>query len=120
LLFALVKTVKIKYNLMKKIILYSSLIITSLTAGNFAQAQDKKISPQGRGAIIGGAGGAVAGGIIGKGVGGALIGGAIGAGGGYIIGNEHRKNVIKKKRAAYRQAYYNKHHRYPRTYPSFN
>lgn len=60
------------------------------------------MSDQGKGALIGGAGGAVAGGLIGHGVGGALIGGAIGAGGGYIIGNEHRKNVEKRKRANWR------------------
>lgn len=85
--------------------LYSlSLIITILFAGNFqAQAQKKhKLSDQGRGAIIGGAGGAVAGGLIGHGVGGALIGGAIGAGGGYVIGNEHRKHVAKKRRQEFR------------------
>jgi uncharacterized protein YcfJ len=101
---------------MKKFIVYTG-IITSLiiTTGNFAQAQ-KKISDQGKGAIIGGAGGAVIGGIAGKGVGGALIGGAIGAGGGYIIGNESRKAKEKKQRAAYRRAYYKKHGHYPNAY----
>lgn len=68
-----------------------------------AHAQDRGLSKQGKGAIIGGAGGAVVGGLIGKNVGGALIGGAIGAGGGYIIGNEARKREQKRKRAAYLQ-----------------
>ena len=87
---------------MKRIIYSLSLIVTVLFAGNMqAQAQHKKLSDQGRGAIIGGAGGAIAGGLIGHGVGGALVGGAIGAGGGYIIGNEHRKHVAKKRRAEF-------------------
>lgn len=62
---------------------------------------EAQISKQGKGAIIGGAGGAVAGALIGKSVGGAVIGGAIGAGGGYIIGNEARKREEKRRRAAY-------------------
>lgn len=103
---------------MKKIIVYAGMmLITLLTTGNFVQAQEKKkISDQGKGAIIGGAGGAVIGGIAGKSVGGALIGGAIGAGGGYIVGNEHRKSVEKKRRAAYRAEYYRKHGHYPNAY----
>ena len=88
---------------MKKILLYTGVMVTLLSAGNFAKAQDKPMSEQGKGAIIGGAGGAVAGALIGKSVGGAVIGGAIGAGGGYIIGNEARKKEEKKKRAAYLQ-----------------
>ena len=84
------------------------------TTGNIAKAQ--KVSEQGKGAIIGGAAGAVVGGIAGKNVGGALIGGAIGAGGGYIIGNESRKSKEKKRRAAYREAYYKKHGKYPNAY----
>ncbi|GAA4089013.1 YMGG-like glycine zipper-containing protein [Mucilaginibacter panaciglaebae] len=105
---------------MKKLIIYTGIVTSFLLASaNFTQAQTKEhkpISSQGKGAIIGGAGGAVVGGIIGHNVGGALIGGAIGAGGGYIIGNEHRKAVEKKKRAAYRQAYYRKHGHYPNAY----
>ncbi|GAB2983250.1 hypothetical protein GCM10027049_20360 [Mucilaginibacter puniceus] len=103
---------------MKKIILYTGITMgLLLSAGNFAQAQEKKeISDQGKGAIIGGAAGAVAGGIIGKNVGGALIGGAVGAGGGYIIGNESRKAKEKKRRAAYRAAYFKKHGHYPNAY----
>lgn len=103
---------------MKKIILYTGVTMgLLLSAGNFAQAQEKQgISEQGKGAIIGGAGGAVVGGIIGKNVGGALIGGAVGAGGGYIIGNESRKAKEKKRRAAYRAAYFKKHGHYPNAY----
>ena len=101
---------------MKKTILYTGIMMTLLSAGNFAKAQDKPISEQGKGAIIGGAGGAVVGGLIGKNVGGALVGGAIGAGGGYIIGNENRKAKEKKRRAAYREAYFKKHGHYPNAY----
>lgn len=102
---------------MKKLILYAGILTAfMLSTGNFADAQHKKISSQGQGAIIGGAGGAVVGGIVGHGVGGALIGGAIGAGGGYIIGNEHRKHAEKERAIAYRQAYYRKHHHYPNAY----
>jgi uncharacterized membrane protein YfcA len=88
---------------MKKIFVLGSLLLalTSTVSIN-AQAQEKKgISKQGKGAIIGGAGGAVAGALIGKNVGGAVIGGAIGAGGGYIIGNEARKREEKRKHAAW-------------------
>jgi hypothetical protein len=100
---------------MKKLIIYTGIITSFLLASaNLAQAQH--ISSQGKGAIIGGAGGAVVGGIIGHGVGGALIGGAVGAGGGYIIGNEHRKAVERRRRAAYRSAYYRKHGHYPNAY----
>lgn len=44
------------------------------------------VSKAAKGAIIGGVGGAVAGGIIGKSGKGAVIGGVVGAAGGYIIG----------------------------------
>ncbi len=44
------------------------------------------ISKAAKGAIIGGVGGAVLGGVIGKNAKGAIIGGAAGAAGGYIIG----------------------------------
>jgi uncharacterized protein YcfJ len=87
---------------MKKLILSTGIMFAVLlTAGNFAHAQEhKKISSQGQGAIIGGAGGAVVGGLVSHNVKGALIGGAIGAGGGYIIGNEHRRHAIKKRQEA--------------------
>jgi uncharacterized protein YcfJ len=97
---------------MKKSISTIGIVIAFLiTTVNFANAQDhphKKMSPQAKGAIIGGAGGAVAGGLIGHNVGGALIGGAIGAGGGYVIGNEHRRHQEKERRAYLRA--HRKHH----------
>ncbi|GAB2957663.1 hypothetical protein GCM10027048_25360 [Hymenobacter coalescens] len=61
------------------------------------QAQDGKVSPQAKGAIIGGLGGAAAGAIIHKRnrvVGGA-VGAAAGAGTGYMIG----RNIQNKKKA---------------------
>ncbi|MDF2432708.1 MAG: hypothetical protein JWP44_2339 [Mucilaginibacter sp.] len=100
---------------MKKLIISAGTMIAILVStANFANAQThKKMSDQAKGAIIGGAGGAVAGGIIGHGVGGALIGGAVGAGGGYIIGNEHRRHEVKERQAylrAHRKSHY--HHTY--------
>lgn len=95
---------------MKNFIISAGIMLATVVAAGNVQAQEhhKKLSDQGRGAIIGGAGGAIAGGLIGHGVKGALIGGAIGAGGGYIIGNEHRKHEAKERaaqRAAQRRAY---------------
>lgn len=103
---------------MKKLLIYAGLIMSiGFTAGTAsAQEHHKKMSSQAKGAIIGGVGGAVVGGIIGHGVGGAAIGGAIGAGGGYVIGNEHRRHEEKERRAAYRAAYYRRHHHYPNAY----
>ena len=49
-------------------------------------APRRGISKAAKGAIIGGVGGAVIGGVIGKNAKGAIIGGAAGAAGGYIIG----------------------------------
>ena len=46
----------------------------------------------GKGALIGGAGGAVLGALFGGGAKGALIGGAAGAGIGAVIGEAHQKN----------------------------
>jgi len=103
---------------MKKLIIYTGIISSVfMSSVSFGQTKPHKpMSSQAKGAIIGGAGGAVVGGIIGHNVGGALIGGAIGAGGGYVIGNEHRRSVEKKKRAAYRETYYRKHGHYPNAY----
>ncbi|HEK19284.1 MULTISPECIES: YMGG-like glycine zipper-containing protein [unclassified Mucilaginibacter] len=84
---------------MKKVTILCGLILALLTSINFNAAA--QMSKQGKGALIGGAGGAVAGALIGKSVGGAVIGGAIGAGGGYIIGNEARRREEKRRRAAY-------------------
>ena len=97
---------------MKRLLISAGISLSILiAAGNSVQAQTHHhLSSQGKGAIIGGAGGAVAGGIIGHGVGGALVGGAVGAGAGYVIGNEHHRHEVKKRRA--REAYYRRHHRY--------
>ncbi len=91
---------------MKNLIISAGIMLATFAAAGNVQAQEHhKLSDQGRGAIIGGAGGAVAGGLIGHGVKGALIGGAIGAGGGYIIGNEHRKHEVKERNRYERAAY---------------
>nr|WP_294944362.1 YMGG-like glycine zipper-containing protein [uncultured Mucilaginibacter sp.] len=88
---------------MKKILIYGGLVMALTSSFGFnAEAQTKKgLSQQGKGAIIGGAGGAVAGALIGHNVKGAVIGGAIGAGGGYIIGNEARRRQEKRRHAAW-------------------
>lgn len=101
---------------MKKMLFLCSTLMVLLFFSTNVSAQyhrHRRVSSQAKGAIIGGAAGAVAGGLIGHGVGGALIGGAVGAGGGYVIGNEHRRHVIKR-----RQAYYRAHHHYTHTYAS--
>ena len=54
--------------------------------GTTTQPARRGISKGAKGALIGGVGGAVIGGVIGKNVKGAVIGGAVGAAGGYIIG----------------------------------
>jgi hypothetical protein len=93
---------------MKKIFVILTFCIGMCCASNYVAAQTKTttttetktkkgMSKRAKGALIGGAAGAVGGAIIGKNVGGALIGGAAGAGAGYIIGNETDK---KKSRAA--------------------
>ncbi|QIX62374.1 hypothetical protein FY528_18710 [Hymenobacter lutimineralis] len=84
---------------MKKISwIFALVILFTSVFGEFAHAQDKKkVSPQAKGAIIGGLGGAAAGAIIHKRnrvVGGA-VGGAAGAGVGYVIG----KRVDNKRKA---------------------
>ncbi|WP_233268740.1 YMGG-like glycine zipper-containing protein [Mucilaginibacter lacusdianchii] len=91
---------------MKKMIFVWSLIAGFLLTNINVQAQRRPMSSQAKGALIGGAGGALLGAIIGNNVKGALIGAAIGAGGGYIVGNEHRRTV-QKRQAAYRQGYSN-------------
>ncbi len=66
-------------------------------AGNTPEAapvevkKKKGISDAGKGAIIGGVGGAVAGAVIGKNGKGAAIGAVIGAAGGYILGRKSDK-----------------------------
>ncbi len=61
----------------------------------------------GKGALIGGAGGAGIGALAGGGKG-ALIGGALGAGGGALVGHHVAHNRHNRQRRAY---YYNHHRR---------
>ncbi|GAC1313322.1 MAG: hypothetical protein NVSMB24_36380 [Mucilaginibacter sp.] len=91
---------------MKNLIFVFSIITAVLLTTVNVQAQNRPMSSQAKGAIIGGAGGAILGGLLGHNVTGALLGAAVGAGGGYIIGNEHRRNV-EKRNAAYQQGYDN-------------
>ncbi len=98
---------------MKKYILSLTLIIATIITMNLsASAQSRPVSDQAKGAIVGGAAGAVAGGLIGHNVKGALIGTAIGAGGGYIVGD-----AIRRKKLRQRQAYLRAHpvHHYAST-----
>ncbi|QIL77136.1 YMGG-like glycine zipper-containing protein [Hymenobacter sp. HDW8] len=86
---------------MKKLSYISTLILLiSATFTNAVQAQEKKPwSPQAKGAVIGGVGGAAAGAIINKRnrpVGG-VVGGVAGAGVGYAIG---KRTDNKRKEAA--------------------
>jgi len=74
-----------------------SLLIGSLTLAPLAGCENLPGSKSTQGAVIGGAGGALAGAAIGKHnrlVGG-LIGGAVGAAGGYLIGAQIHKNDEK-------------------------
>lgn len=89
---------------MKKLIFVFTIIIGALLSNANVQAQSRPMSSQAKGAIIGGAGGALLGGLIVHNFKGALIGAAIGAGGGYIVGNEHRRN-IERRNAAYQRGY---------------
>ena len=62
------------------------------TTTSTAPVEEKKgISKAAKGAIIGGVGGAVIGGVATKSAKGAVIGGAVGATGGYIIGRKQDK-----------------------------
>src|SRR6266566_2283310 len=76
-------------------LLIASLALTPL-AGCDSLPGDKKT----QGAVIGGVGGAVAGGALAKNnrLLGALIGGALGAGGGYLIGSHLDKSDPNKNR----------------------
>lgn len=96
---------------MKKYITSVALSLTLLIAGtSIVTAQEtvttthRKMSTRAKGAIIGGAGGAVAGGLIGHNVGGALIGAGLGAGAGYVIGDAKDRSNLRKKQA-YRRAH---------------
>jgi len=66
--------------------------VNTSTSQNNAQVQEKKgMSKAAKGAIIGGVGGAVIGGVATKSTKGAVIGGVVGATGGYIIGRSKDK-----------------------------
>jgi hypothetical protein len=65
----------------------------STGSGTAVTPAKQGMSSRTKGALIGGAGGAIAGGIIGKNIKGAVIGGAVGAAGGYIIGRKKDKNT---------------------------
>jgi hypothetical protein len=73
------------------------MLISSLSLAPLVGCENLPGNKQTQGAVIGGAGGALAGAAIGKHnrlVGG-LIGGALGAGGGYLIGSAMHKNDEK-------------------------
>jgi hypothetical protein len=85
------------------------VLLLTTTFGGFAQAQEKKPwSPQAKGALIGGVGGAAAGAIIHKRnrVVGGVVGGAAGAGVGYAIGKrtDNRRKEAARVAAANRAA----------------
>jgi hypothetical protein len=70
------------------------MLISSLSLGPLVGCENLPGNKQTQGAVIGGAGGALAGAALGRHnrlVGG-LIGGALGAGGGYLIGSAMNKN----------------------------
>lgn len=95
---------------MKKLIFAIGLIICVLAMNINVQAQNIRMSSRAKGALIGGAGGALLGGLLGHNVKGALLGAAIGAGGGYVIANEHERNV-QRREAAYDRGYETGYHR---------
>jgi len=79
------------------------MLISSLSLAPLVGCENLPGNKQTQGAVIGGAGGALAGAAIGKHnrlVGG-LIGGALGAGGGYLIGSAMHKNDEKHRDEAY-------------------
>ncbi len=77
---------------------------------NYEREHQGGIGP-GKGALIGGAGGAALGALFGGGVKGALIGGGIGAGGGAILGKVHQNNQRKDDYRDYRDDNGHYHHR---------
>src|SRR5688500_4383197 len=68
----------------------SALLIGSLTLGPLVGCESLPGDKETQGAVIGGVGGALAGGALAKDnrLLGALIGGAVGAGGGWLIGSQ--------------------------------
>lgn len=75
-----------------------SLSATNSSAGGQTQVHPKKgWSSAAKGAVIGGAGGAIGGAIVGKGKG-AAIGAVVGAGTGYVIGRAHDRKTGRVQR----------------------
>ena len=97
----------------RKTFLLNSVLLAGLILPTAGNAQDDTYKHHGigtgRGALIGGAGGAGIGALAGGGKG-ALIGGAIGAGGGALVGH-HNVTVHHRK---YRERQYARHHNYNR------
>jgi hypothetical protein len=80
------------------------MLISALALGPVVGCENLPGDKATQGAVIGGAGGALAGAAIGKNnrlVGG-LIGGALGAGGGYLIGSQLKKNDANHRDEAYK------------------
>jgi surface antigen len=79
---------------MSKRNLMCGLLISSLTLAPLTGCENLPGSKSTQGAVVGGAGGALAGAAIGRHnrLLGGLIGGALGAGGGYLIGAQMKKN----------------------------
>ena len=98
---------------LKKVLLSSALLAATLApAVPSAMAQDTYQHHgigTGRGALIGGAGGAGIGALAGGGKG-ALIGGALGAGGGALIG--HHNASVHHRHYRERHGYYSHRRRY--------
>jgi hypothetical protein len=82
----------------------STLLASSLALAPLAGCDSLPGDKKTQGAVIGGVGGAVAGGALAKNnrLLGALIGGALGAGGGYLIGSQLDKSDPKNKEEAVR------------------
>ena len=73
-------------------VVYKDRVVYRNTSSHTAQvAQKKGMSSRAKYAIIGGAGGAIIGGVVTKSTKGAVIGGVLGAGTGYIIGRKKDK-----------------------------
>src|SRR5687768_8831920 len=83
--------------------LMCGMLISSLSLAPLVGCESLPGDKKTQGAVIGGAGGALAGAALGKNnrlVGG-LIGGALGAGGGYLVGSQLKKNDAKNRDEAY-------------------
>ena len=91
---ALVQTAADKEKATKATTVNKERVVYTNSSNHAAQVEQKKgMSRSAKYAIIGGAGGAVIGGVATKSVKGAVIGGVVGAGGGYIIGRKKDKKT---------------------------